>query len=163
MSVTVSLPAIMENPEHNNTTVAPSLFSFAGLSRMLEERPTATWLICATISLLSSKYLLVELNVHYPLYLHLLHLVTATLLTIISRLRQRSKRPHTLADRPSISGWILLVVLAGMMVLAMACTMQAILHFQNLPTVVILSVGIPSMLLLYSHHTHVLDRVFSCG
>jgi len=102
------------------------------------------WTACAAVSLLSTKYLLVDLNVHYPLHLHLIQLAATTLLTVQQLLPQELQLSSL--DRgsyPAAGGWMILIGVTSLMAASMILNLQAVLHFQNLPTLVMLSVSSP--------------------
>lgn len=102
--------------------------------------PRCAWTVSAALSLLSSRYLLVDLNVHYPLHLHLVQLGAAATIATILHLRRRSASTG-LSDETSRPRWSVFVVLAALMASATIFSLQAVLHIQNLPTLAMLTVS----------------------
>jgi peptidoglycan/LPS O-acetylase OafA/YrhL len=102
------------------------------------------WVICASISLLSARHLLVEQNIHYPLQLYFNQLIVAGLITLWPYRRWQDTRElfrkRSQSRRPITWGTVLLAVSMCFMSLSIICTLQAILHFQNLPTLVMMTV-----------------------
>lgn len=102
------------------------------------------WLICATMSLLSARHLLVERNFHYPLQLYFIQLAVASLFAIPSCwTRQAIRQPF----RESLEAPRFLTLETGLHListcivsLSTICVLQAILHFQNLPTLIMMTV-----------------------
>lgn len=107
----------------------------------VSSRPRCVWAVSAVVSVLSSRYLLVELNVHFPFHLHLLQLATAGLGAAALHLWHRSAS-STRPSHPSTEpGWRLLLPLATLMALSTILSLQAILHFLNLPTLLMMTVS----------------------
>lgn len=108
------------------------------------------WVICASISLISARHLLVEQNIHYPLQLYFGHIAVAGF--IASRpFWTWEDTPKLLRARPQPSRFInrgTVLVTASMCFASLStiCTLQAVLHVQNLPTLVMMIVR------LSSHH-----------
>ncbi|KAF2869135.1 hypothetical protein BDV95DRAFT_112948 [Massariosphaeria phaeospora] len=130
--------AVAEEMEIEEPKAQRSHNRLQGLFDAIRSHPRYVWTLCAGLSLLSSKYLLVDLNVHFPLHLHLLQLATTALLSL-SLSTRRHQTSAEAAKRPTVVGWLFLVVLASLMAASTAMTTQAILHFQNMPTLVMLS------------------------
>ncbi|KAF2641348.1 hypothetical protein P280DRAFT_468980 [Massarina eburnea CBS 473.64] len=101
------------------------------------------WAVAATISILSSRYLLIELNVHYPLHLHLLQLAVTGAITAADYLQQDPSYSTPSLRRTSWRKWLPFAVIAAVMATATVCSIQAILHSQNLPTLIMLAVVSP--------------------
>ncbi|KAH8725035.1 hypothetical protein GQ44DRAFT_707671, partial [Phaeosphaeriaceae sp. PMI808] len=98
------------------------------------------WLLCATLSLLSARYLLVESNIHYPLQLYFSQLAVTGLVALLPWQgtkglgHERSKPQRAMA-------WGTMYSTASIcfMALSTICALQAILHFNNLPTLVMIT------------------------
>ncbi|KAF1924465.1 uncharacterized protein M421DRAFT_72346 [Didymella exigua CBS 183.55] len=101
------------------------------------------WLVCTSISLLSARHLLVEQNLHYPLQLYFGQLV----ITAFVALQPCWTWPETqepFRERPesrSSATWGTILFLTSMCLTALStiCALQAILHFQNLPTLIMMT------------------------
>jgi hypothetical protein len=91
------------------------------------------WTCCASMSLLTSRYILVDLNLHYPFHLLLIHLVAALSLDVYF---QRSRKNSTnKACRQSLARErALRATSVVLMALSMPFTVQAILHMPSLST-----------------------------
>jgi hypothetical protein len=102
------------------------------------------WFVCASISLLSARALLVEQNIHYPLQLYFNQVAAAGLLTLWPYKKRQHTRElsHESSQCRKFTTWgaVLLVASTCSISLSMLCTLQAILHFQNLPTFVMMTV-----------------------
>ena len=99
------------------------------------------WAFCAATSLFTSKHLLVDVNLHYPMHLLLTQFAAATALALyfhltpgIQTLRVRSRQLRT-------RDWALLIVSTCLTALSMPLTIQAILHFQNMSTLAMFPVS----------------------
>jgi hypothetical protein len=108
------------------------------LSSLAADQQPFLWALSAAISLSSSKYLLVDVGLHCPLHLHLLHLGSLTLWSVLGFARQEACPPSSLVR--SKPGFLLGVVLPGGMAVASGLVLQAILHFPNLATIAMLPV-----------------------
>jgi len=106
------------------------------------------WTLCAAIAIVSTKVLLVDKDFHYPLHLLWLHLLGAGGLRLVCQLwRPRGFQPvlaqEPTGDGPQLSRWagVLLHTLAVLLgAIALPLFVQALLHFENLPTLTMLSV-----------------------
>lgn len=102
------------------------------------------WVVCASISMLSARHILVEQNIHYPLQLYFNQLAVIGLMALrscfgwrdIRNLSRENPQPWRLMTR----GTVLLTASMCFTSLSTICTLQAILHFHNLPTVVMMIV-----------------------
>lgn len=125
---------------HTETTCGPRHAIF----NTVRGRQHLIWIICASISLLSARHLLVEQNIHYPLQLYFNQLVVAGLITLWPYRRWQDTwelfREGSQSRRPITWGTILLAASMSFMSLSIICTLQAILHFQNLPTFFMMTV-----------------------
>jgi hypothetical protein len=103
------------------------------------------WTASALTSLLSARYLLVESNFHYPLLLFPAQLFMTTTAALL-RYSWRAKVQHTGDSPPARSylrrGSLMTMFATCFAALSMVCMLQAILHFENLPTLVMLTVSI---------------------
>jgi heme A synthase len=63
-----------------------------------------------------------------PLHIHLIQLAAATLLTLVQLRWQPSQPSNDEAPRPSMLGWVFLVLLTSLMAGAAVLNLQAILH-----------------------------------
>jgi hypothetical protein len=104
------------------------------------------WVFCTTVSLLSARYLLVEQNVHYPLQLYFNQLFVACLM-ILWRYRRSDDTQELFVERPKFWrpitwGAVMISLSLGFKSLSTICVLQAILHFQNLPTLVMMTVRV---------------------
>lgn len=102
------------------------------------------WVICASISLLSARHLLVEQNIHYPLQLYFNQLAVTAIMALRPRLGwryvQKLFRGESQLCRSMTRGTALLVASVCSTSLSTICILQATLHFYNLPTLVMISV-----------------------
>ena len=100
------------------------------------------WVICASISMLSARHILVEENIHYPLQLYFNQLAVIGLMALRScfgwRDIQKSFRGSSQSWRFMTRGTVLITASMCFMSLSTICTLQAILHFHNLPTLVMM-------------------------
>jgi hypothetical protein len=102
------------------------------------------WVIFASISLLSARHLLVEQNIHFPLQLYFNQLGVAGLIALwpCFRWQDTQKLFHGWSRpwRPMTRGTILIIASMCISSLSTICTLQAILHFHNLPTLIMMTV-----------------------
>jgi hypothetical protein len=102
------------------------------------------WVVCACISLLSARHLLVERNIHYPQRLYFNQLAVTCLLALrpcfgwgyIQRPFRRKLRPW----RSMTRGTALAAVSVCFTYISAICLLQAALHFYNLPVLVMITV-----------------------
>jgi hypothetical protein len=114
---------------------------FQRICAAVGQRPRSLWTACAATSLTTSKYLFTKANLNYPVHIHLLQIaVVATYLTVtyVRRSLDGLEGPSRIR---SASSWMYLTFLACIMALAVACTLQAILHLHNTTAVVMFSVS----------------------
>jgi hypothetical protein len=124
---------------HDHTATAPSkpppAFPIHG---------RVAWLACASIALLSARHLLVEQNLHYPLQLYFAQLAVSALVALRPCwTRQDVQEPFRERPEPRGSatrGMVLLVTSMCLMSVSTICALQAILHVQNLPTLIMMTV-----------------------
>lgn len=119
------------------------------IQNIVKENHRLVWLVCASISLLSTRNLLVENNVHYPLQLYTIAFVTATAYVLcLHRFTGVAQGTGEVEERrkTTVPGTLLVAVAQCLAASSMLCMMQAILHFTNLPVLVMLTVSLPSPL-----------------
>ncbi|KAF1956525.1 hypothetical protein CC80DRAFT_444984 [Byssothecium circinans] len=104
-----------------------------------ERNRIPVWAVAATVSIITSRYLLVELNVHYPLHLHLLQLAAAGAITTVDYLQQEPSHSTPSLRRTSWREWFPFAIIAALMAVATVFSVQAVLHAQNLPTMLMLA------------------------
>lgn len=95
------------------------------------------WALCTGVSMYTSKLLLVDMNLHYPLHLHLLQLAIATLLVLVF-----SSPRHQYTRLPTFTECTVIFGASCLMALSTGFNLQAILHFPNLTTLTMFSVGL---------------------
>ena len=83
-----------------------------------------------------------ELNVHFPLYLCLLQLGSGTLAAVWYSLRSQDEFLPPLRN-VTRGGWLRLGLALLPTAAALVFGLQAVLHFQNLPTLMMLTVSEP--------------------
>ena len=99
------------------------------------------WAICASVSLSSSKYLLIDLNLHYPFLLHTLQLSFTVLLGTLE-LGLKGERLRSPVSSTGCARTICLQLLEPRLVaMPGVLLVQAILHFSNLATIAMLAVS----------------------
>jgi hypothetical protein len=102
------------------------------------------WVVFASTSLLSARHILVESNFHYPVLVYLAQLFMTTIVVTIQIPWRDKARRHS-SGRPSPRrirrGTLLALGAVSFTALSMLCMLQAILHFTNLPTLVMLVVS----------------------
>jgi nicotinamide riboside transporter PnuC len=101
------------------------------------------WTLSSLISLISARQLLVESNFHYPILLYLAQLFAATIVAISQYSWHRSSQDadDNVSWRECLRrGWLMTIGATCFTALSMACMLQAILHNQNLPTLIMLTV-----------------------
>lgn len=102
------------------------------------------WVVCASISLLSARHLLVERNMHYPLQLYFNQLVFTAILVWRPRLTWRYVKKLSQGEpqlwRLMTKGTALLTASVCFTSLSTICILQATLHFYNLPVLAMITV-----------------------
>lgn len=114
----------------------------ATLSVDTSRRPSSfAWPLCAAASLASSKYLLVDAGLHYPFHLFLLQTIFAILLRVLELACCLKTLPGIPIETPT-RGYLLVASLLSIIIASSSIlTLQALLHFPNLATIAMLSVG----------------------
>lgn len=98
------------------------------------------WTLCAAASIVTSKFILVDFNFHYPLHLVIIQLVAAGAITLFGKAGSLENIVGTTivsVNHP----WLFSTMLNCLDALSLAFSTQAILHFPNLPTLAMLSVN----------------------
>jgi hypothetical protein len=108
------------------------------------------WTLCATTSMVTSKYLLVDLNFHYPLHLVILQLGAACAITLYDNVIRRPRNVTAIACIPKGRSWLFDMALSGPAALSLPLSTQAILHFPNLSTLAMLPVNPVENYLLFT-------------
>ena len=102
------------------------------------------WVVCASISLLSARYLLVEQNIHYPLQLYCNQLAITGFIALRPclgwRYIQKVFRGKSQPWRSITRGTVLITASVCFTSLSTICILEATLHFHNLPTLVMMTV-----------------------
>lgn len=101
------------------------------------------WIVCAVLSLLSSRHLLVEQNLHFPLQFYFCQLAVTALMIPSLRGQRENTLPHPpYSDTQHYSARGIMLLVASMCTksLSVICALQATLHFRNLPTLAMMTV-----------------------
>jgi hypothetical protein len=112
--------------------------------RCLSHQSRLVWIVSAGISLLSTRYLLVESNIHFPLLLYLAQLSAVALAAILQYFlvpKTHNTNAEGMARNRLGRGSLMAIVAMCFAALSLICMLQAILHNKNLPTLVMLTVG----------------------
>jgi hypothetical protein len=112
--------------------------------RCLSHQSRLVWIASAGISLLSTRYLLVELNLHYPLLLCLAQLSALAVVVILQHFwepKARDTDAEEAARNRMGRGSLMAIGAMCFAALSMICMLQAVLHNKNLPTLIMLTVG----------------------
>lgn len=104
------------------------------------------WTLCAAASIVTSKYILVDCNYHYPFHLVLMQVLAIAAVALLGRaVGVNHLVPTSIIKENRDWGWIATVdCLEG---LSLAFWIQAILHFPNLATLGMLPVRISPLFL----------------
>ncbi|KAH7138324.1 hypothetical protein B0J11DRAFT_12740 [Dendryphion nanum] len=101
-------------------------------------RHVYVWAVCASVSIVTSKYLLVDLNFHFPLHLHIWQLMGVIAFTSCNLLRHPLS-PNERLFRLTGPQWIFLVLLAVSIATSLIFSIEALLHYPNVTTIAMLS------------------------
>jgi hypothetical protein len=122
-------------------TLCESRFAMSSAIRVYKP---LIWVVCASISLLSARHLLVERNMHYPLQLYFNQLFFTAILAWRPRLAwrcvQRLSRGESQLWTSMTKGTALLIASMCFTSLSTICLLQATLHFYNLPILAMITV-----------------------
>lgn len=102
------------------------------------------WLLCATTSLLTTRQLLVEANLHYPLQLYSCQIAATAILAFIPLLWRRNDQEHSDQGQPRrqlIQATFLTAASQCLQAVAALCITQAVLHTSNLPLLCMMTVS----------------------
>ncbi|KAG9192138.1 hypothetical protein G6011_10872 [Alternaria panax] len=113
-----------------------SLVQYQAVCERLQDYRQLVWFACATTSLLTTRHLLVERNLHYPLELFISQIAATAVVAIfshpwssnvqeVSEQEQHRKRP--------VQGALLMAASNGLQAVSAFCIVQAVLHTSNLP------------------------------
>jgi len=105
------------------------------------ENKHLVWVPCAAVSLTTSKYLLVDASLHYPLHLQLLQHAAALLLLLLWR-TFRSDEYSTGTEPLEDFQWASQLCVSFLLAVAGGCTMQAVLHLPNITLIAMLAVSL---------------------
>lgn len=105
------------------------------------DRERCIWTLCAATSMITSKYLLVDLNFHYPLHLVILQLGAAGAITLYDNVTKRPRNMAAVARIPKSRPWLFNMAVSSLEALCLPLSTQAILHFPNLSTLAMLPVN----------------------
>jgi hypothetical protein len=116
---------------------------FAHACTWIQCQTRLIWTLSSLISLISARQLLVESNFHYPILLYLAQLLAATIVAVTQH--SWCRHPQDADDETSWRicvrrGWFMTIGGSCFTAISMACILQAILHNQNLPTLMMLIV-----------------------
>ncbi|KAF2121944.1 hypothetical protein BDV96DRAFT_134442 [Lophiotrema nucula] len=105
----------------------------------LRSLPRFAWTVCAGISLMSSKALMIDLDLQYPLHLLLINLLVAAACSTLYALLRDTYVPPPRARGPIGLEWVLLLAVAVPMAFSTILSFQAIVHFPNVVTLPMLA------------------------
>jgi hypothetical protein len=141
-------------PRHNeNNQDTPPKSTPPAARAPYHSRSWLIWLISASTSLLSARYLLIETNFHYPLLLYVTHLLfmSAVVLKQCSWRRQAQESEYQNSRRSrTVLGTLIVSATVCLTAVSTSFMFQAILHFRNFPTLLMLTVSLPPPLHLRS-------------
>ncbi|KAJ5031213.1 hypothetical protein PSV08DRAFT_400022 [Bipolaris maydis] len=119
-----------QHTHENYLSQCPTLYD------RLQDHRHLVWLPCAATSLLTTRHLLVEANLHYPLQLYICQIVATAILVFISHLwRKNDQKRNSEQEQPTrpIQASLLVVASHALQAVAALCITQAVLHTSNLP------------------------------
>jgi hypothetical protein len=114
----------------------------------LQDHRQLAWLLCATTSLLTTRHLLIEENIHYPLQLYISQISATAIITLGLHPWRRKTRETGGQERHGNRSWRQTLIPAAVHcveALSAYCTLQAVLHTANLPLLCMLIVGGPTI------------------
>lgn len=115
----------------------------------LQDHRQLAWLACATTSLLTTRHLLIERNLHYPLQLYASQIAATAILAFITHPWRRSDQEvggqEQWRKRP-IQGTLLVAVSQCLQAVSALCITQAVLHTSNLPLLCMIVVSSASQI-----------------
>ncbi len=142
MASSLRAGGIQELPMHNLRYTARTA---------MQEYRWPIWLFCSTISLLSSRNLLIERYQHYPKQLYINQLIAAVAIALCLHSWPRGNQPASeqqqrLPRQKRRGRPLLLNAHYFIVAQSMLCTMQAVLHFTNFPVFIMIAVSIALIL-----------------
>jgi hypothetical protein len=114
----------------------------------LQDHGQLAWLLCATTSLLTTRHLLIERNIHYPLQLYISQISATALINLGLHTWRRKSRETSAQGQQSNKSWRQTPILAAihsLEALSAYCTLQVVLHTANLPLLCMLIVSFPTI------------------
>jgi hypothetical protein len=103
------------------------------------------WIVCAITSLLTTRNLLIEKNLHYPLQLYISQIAATAIIALCLYSWRRKIQGSDGQGRQktrSILGTAMVVALHCLESLSMWCVMQAVMHTANLPLLPMMVVSV---------------------
>jgi len=140
----------MVSPEDQGSDVEDTTSSFGleeGFEDSTDSRNTTgdwehyAWTLCAAVSLVTSKYILVDYNFHYPLHLVTIQVVATGAIALFGRAAGFENIISTTIVKENHS-WQFIAIANCLDALALIFWTQTILHFPNLATLGMLPVSI---------------------
>lgn len=122
----------------------PSRGRLSTLRRHTQQYSRPIWTISAINALLSARHLLVEANFHYPVVIYIAQIVVAAVVVGIHHavtLRDAQAKSWRSLGKP---GAVLGMSAMCCAAFSMMCMLQALLHYKNLPALVMLAVSYSS-------------------
>lgn len=101
------------------------------------------WPACSIVSVLSARCLLIEQSFHYPVHLYISQIVAMGVFALcLHSCRRKSIVPNERArwGRFSAQATQLMAATYCLVAMAMFCALQSIMHFTNLPVLIMLTV-----------------------
>jgi hypothetical protein len=115
------------------------------VSDRIQDHRQLAWLLCATTSLLTTRHLLVEGNLHYPLQLYSCQIVATAIFAFLSRLWRRTGQERSDQEQPRkqpIQASLSVAASQCLQAVAALCITQAVLHTSNLPLLCMMAVSL---------------------
>jgi len=129
--------------EHTDSMLTVSMPQ-RNMYELLRDYRQLVWLLSATTSLLTTRYLLVERNFHYPLALYISQNVATAMVALGLYLWRHSAQGadhRNQKDKRSIQGTLLVAASYCLQALSAFCVVQSVLHTANLPLLCMIVVG----------------------
>jgi hypothetical protein len=109
----------------------------------LQDYRQLAWLACATTSLLTTRHLLIERNLHYPLQLYITQIAATAVVAFVlypwrSNIQETSE--HAQRRTQPLQGALLLAASNLLQAVSAFCITQAVLHTSNLPLLCMITV-----------------------
>lgn len=134
-----------------------SIFQYQAVCERLQDYRQLVWLACAATSLLTTRHLLIENNLHYPLELFICQIAaTAIVASFLHPWRSNVQEASGQEQRRkrTVQGAFLMVASTGLQAVSAFCTVQAVLHTSNLPLLCMITVSClkPNPRICYADH-----------